>query len=272
MKGTIRNKSGFTVVELCIVIAVTGIIVALVVAFMTKYQASVYGLKDKDDHMQEISSAQTFISNWMSGYDSTAYTFSIDSEHQISVTKDGVKTTLVYNDGDLNGTKFKTFSDLTFGYAQNKDGEGTEYDNEKLIVCKIYGDDGKSSELIFSRQSTSSRNRYYSSKKERDKVTIRDDVASWLDYYSDDLSKLHLDGDGLKITGGLFSGAYLTFVPTEDGSSWLKWSKGSSSISWRTYKYALTSVVSMKFSLDSGKIYCNATFDDGTKEKFEWNR
>lgn len=79
MLHKIKSKRGFTLVELCVVIAITAIVVSMTVLFTTLMSKRVSQSNIHNEVITSISDMETGIKNWITHYDNTDYRIEIGS-------------------------------------------------------------------------------------------------------------------------------------------------------------------------------------------------
>ena len=74
-----KNKNGFTLVELCIVIALIAIVVSLVVVFSMLMSGKASQAEMRKSVVNDISDLESHIKQWIKHYDNCDYRFGVDA-------------------------------------------------------------------------------------------------------------------------------------------------------------------------------------------------
>ena len=82
-----KSNKGFTLVELIVTIAVTAIVTTLATLFAISTVKSFRTEKKKSDAIYNVKDVHDFVSDWISLFDSSDYTFESVTESQITVKK-----------------------------------------------------------------------------------------------------------------------------------------------------------------------------------------
>jgi len=174
----IKNKKGYTLFELCIVLALTAIIVTMCSGFiMNNYKYSVDNQKNIDA-MEEITKVQTIVKAWVAAYDSNAFTVVAEDESpavyaEASATGAAVSyltmsdSNLIWykaDDNSFDNTALTNVTNLEFKVIENQI-PGSEQTN-KILSCSITLLDGRYVDVDFALFSYTDRNRYLSSERE----------------------------------------------------------------------------------------------------------
>lgn len=300
-----KNKKGFTLIEVSVSIAVTLIAIAMVCTFIEVYNKNTHNLKSKDEFIQEISTAQTDIGDWIQQYDRGYYEISIsDGGKGLTVAPtaaanedDTIKSKLeqggsiVFDDlhrlnkmstssdgtNSSDTTEYKVIKGMTFEFpkarVQNAYGEykDTADDNKSLIICTV--NDGKDTQkLVFSFHSLTVHNRFSSSNR-IDIGKIQTATEEWLKEFPD-VSRISAEDGSLiynkKLINKILSGdAKLSFDEAE--KKLCRYDSGNFSFS-HTY-YGLIDVKSMRYYFsekDATLLCCDIEFNSYPTETVSW--
>ena len=171
MTDMLKSKKGFTLVELCIVIALMGVVVAMVVGFIGQYNKDTYSLMKNRNVMNDINAVRQMTSDWLRYYDNGKYEIApSDAEHGSSVlqakeTATGAVDKLEIRDGyilwEKSGVEYqkRTFELINEGKftftAENKNGE------KPVIRCRVKFNEGRNwHDMLFSIMTKTPRSRF----------------------------------------------------------------------------------------------------------------
>ena len=151
-----RNKRGFTLVELCIVMAVVAIVGTMVVTSTIFFTKQGNDIRADAAFISEVTAIQKSVNDWIKKYDSKSYSIAIENDgHTLSATKldtnghpvtPTVKNTLVYD-----GEKLTENTDVKIGEFSNVSGINFELSDESLansnyIKVSVTAKDGVNSQ------------------------------------------------------------------------------------------------------------------------------
>ncbi len=279
-----KNKKGFSLVELCVVLAVVTMIVLMICQFIRVHHQSTYGLKEKDDFMYDITAAQGLIEEWVGLYDNGYYDISI-SDDKKTVSAAGNSNATAYSITTTSGNLafdatqkrltnsrnskyivFEAIKDIQFSFAKQKtvndDGTvtATTNDNKSIVICTLTSRKNETQKLVFSFQSQISRNRF-SSVKRTDATKIKTATDAWINTYSS--SSISVESGKLK-SGS--SKLYFEQSGTRGGT--LKWT--GQLLGFKRQNYGLGDAMSISYSKNGNIITCSITYSDGSAETITW--
>lgn len=138
------GKSGFTLVELCIVMTLLAIVTAMIISFsltMNKFSSQ---SKAEYDFLEEYSTLKEELCHWIAENDVSGAVFSTTADDT------GAKTKLTVNGGEV----IFAGGILRLGEKQTTEFEQIEKivfkENGKLIKCSVTSKAGKVSSFVFS--------------------------------------------------------------------------------------------------------------------------
>lgn len=142
--NTKRDKGGFTLVELIIVLALMAILTTMFISFSALMSGFTAENKAEYEFLEDHDALKEVLSAWVAENDAPDSVFSVAEDGTLTVTVNGVEKIVSFADGVL-----------FLGEAQ-KDGydaiDGVTFSaNEKLIKCVIHrvGKNGKQTERSF---------------------------------------------------------------------------------------------------------------------------
>ena len=156
----IRNKKGFTLVELCIVLALISIVVTMATTFIATYRHQVIRVTGDRDTINDLSQIQRITREWIAYYDDyNSDIDAIDSEGGFSKLKtsggaqlyyDPAAKKLIWADDSNSINNTYSFSELEGLHFSSVKNSGSSEDGSdartKLIICDA--DIGDSSQKL----------------------------------------------------------------------------------------------------------------------------
>jgi len=293
-----KNKKGFTLVELCVVIALTSIIVTMICSFISIYRLLLRNPQDRVDYINEINRAQLTVSSWVSRYDSKYYTISIadggcglnanpngSAPSGSNLQSDSISfSNKVLTNGNANTTtKFSVVSTMSFSYAVDKvvqeDNTVVESTNPALIICHVTNGEDDGQKLIFGLKSQTSVNRY-SAGHRTDTAKIQKVTDEWLEANKssniyigtgDKAGQLCANSNVALLGDALVQKLYFQKTVTSKSTTReLYWYRRFAVI--KNY-YALSTVESITYSESANEeLKCKIVFDDNTTEELVWTK
>ena len=165
---TFFNRKGFTLVELCVVIAIIAIIGTMVtttIVFVSKQNSDV---RKEASFIADVTDIQKNINDWLKKYDSAGYQIKHTSnQSSLKATKGGETVTLTFSDSekklkvgsaDASG-KYENVSDVTFQVIEDKNGENIEGKVAQIVIEAKKGSGTETQKLIFPLFSNKARQR-----------------------------------------------------------------------------------------------------------------
>ena len=150
----IKSKKGFTLVELCVVLALIGIVVGMATGFLAVYHKNVVNINSKGKTMSELNVLRSNIGSWLENYDSNDYTVTAYPNY-ILAEGGGISETLSVSARKLNisGTDPITMDFETIDHCVFSFDEVDSAGNEKCVLrCKAILTDSSYQEIAFSLQ------------------------------------------------------------------------------------------------------------------------
>ena len=146
-----RNKKGFTLVELTITLAVTAIVVSMVCGFIIVYQNQSLRVGQNKEAVSDITLFRRTLNEWITEYDNISNTISANGGRLICGA-DSIEFASDQLIWKKNGSEYRTYS---FNVMSNcvfeiKNG---------MVYCKTVCND-KSVDLMFNVFSMTGRDRY----------------------------------------------------------------------------------------------------------------
>ena len=159
-----KNKKGFTLVELSVVIALIGIIVSMAVTFIATYYQQVYRLEGDKNTIYDLSEVQRITRQWIAYYDDyNSNIVSVDSEDGFSKLKTSGGAQLYFDPAAKrlywidSGTHVKESYDIAeltgLHFSSITNGEDTDdpslQNRTKMVICTAEFGDGITQDLYF---------------------------------------------------------------------------------------------------------------------------
>ena len=248
-----NSERGFTLVELCIVIAITAIVVVLCCTFIISYNGSVNKVKAYKEYMNEISTAKMAVTNWINAHDSAYYSIAenastkgLSAAYKDNSTKNGsisfTNGVLACAGNNVSTTSFRIVNKIEFGI----DGA--------LLLCTIGADGQEDVPLAFPLFSKTERDRYASSEK-IDIAKLASIIDEWVNFYFEkdilnffNLNHIRVGENGMLEAGTANVTASLEYqYDAKKGYGNLIWERGLG-IQTKT-SYILGSVKRIKFNI-----------------------
>ena len=137
IKNKLHNKKGFTLTELCVVMAILAIVGTMVVTFMIFMSNQQAKLTRKASRISNISQTQKVINEWIRSYDTNEYQIQPSPDTKKLVVYQGSTeiATLYFSDGSIYHSgakktdKLNDISDITFSKTSSV--------SQKLIQAKV---------------------------------------------------------------------------------------------------------------------------------------
>lgn len=152
----IKKKSGFTLVELCVVMAISAIVGTMLVTFMIYASGQQAKIAKESKCISEITKVQKTVNAWIKKYDSENYTITSPGNNKFIATANGTQAGVIsFNskkiavDNHAATEEFENISSIAFFVLDGKNA---------LKVTIRYAKNEKQ-DLIFSMFSKTTRNR-----------------------------------------------------------------------------------------------------------------
>ena len=115
MKGIrIKQKRGFTLSELCIVLALVAVVATIVTSFcLVVHQRSVIS-SARLNIVNEVNVVETFVERWVDKMSEKGATFSIAEDGTLTATLEGVDYKATFSEGVFNGAVPSGENGMTF--------------------------------------------------------------------------------------------------------------------------------------------------------------
>lgn len=141
---SIHGKRGFTLVELCTVMALVGILGTMVITFYTMSNSWVKDSKASYEYLEDHAALKEELCFWSAEKDTTDSIFFVGADGALIVAKNGVEYPITFADGVLS------LGDVQKAHLDEIDGISFS-SNEKIIKCITYRYDknGKRTESCF---------------------------------------------------------------------------------------------------------------------------
>ena len=150
MKGIrIKQKRGFTLSELCIVLALVAVVATIVTSFcLVVHQRSVIS-SARLNIVNEVNVVETFVERWVDKMSEKGATFSIAEDGTLTATLDGVDYEATFSEGvfngavpsDDNGMTFSTTSiDSVVFEVESKNGDTIFFCTATALLPQVNGD------------------------------------------------------------------------------------------------------------------------------------
>lgn len=143
----VKRRRGFTLSELCIVLALVAIVGTIVTSFcLVIHRRSVIS-RARLDIVNEINVVETYVERWVDKMYEKGATFSIAEDGTLTATIEGVDYEATFTDGVFNGAlpeaepmTYTTMriESLTFDFEPKKEGAGgteNEGKGDKIFFC-----------------------------------------------------------------------------------------------------------------------------------------
>jgi prepilin-type N-terminal cleavage/methylation domain-containing protein len=110
----IKQKRGFTLSELCIVLALVAVVATIVTSFcLVVHQRSVIS-SARLNIVNEVNVVETFVERWVDKMSEKGATFSISEEGKLTATLEGVDYEATFSEGVFNGAVPSGENGMTF--------------------------------------------------------------------------------------------------------------------------------------------------------------
>ncbi|MBQ0102302.1 MAG: prepilin-type N-terminal cleavage/methylation domain-containing protein [Firmicutes bacterium] len=277
-RDIIKSEKGFTLVEMVIVIAIVGIIVAICSGFIATYYKSVLDVQNNKSKMTELTSLKNAVDKWVTKYDCGFYDFTAENGTLSAAKAEGdnipstvYPSTLAFSNGNLTYTgKDNNGTDLSSVYPFSViKSVGFALDGN-LLVCEAgFGEGIEPQKIVFSLFSRTSRDRY-ASKTKVDLAKTEDTIRDWLAEYNSNTTISSIKVENGKLVAEVGSTGLLGFANPElsynSTKKQLEWKKGLN-ISTETY-YLLSGETKVEFENDDvhGAIICRITITTGSTQ------
>ena len=150
MKGiSIKQKRGFTLSELCIVLALVAVVATIVTSFcLVVHQRSVIS-SARLNIVNEVNVVETFVERWVDKMSEKGATFSIAEDGTLTATLEGVDYKATFSEGvfngavpsDDNGMTFSTTSiDSVVFEVESKNGDTIFFCTATALLPQVNGD------------------------------------------------------------------------------------------------------------------------------------
>ena len=129
--NVMRDKRGFTIVELSVVLALMAILVTLIISFSVLMSGFAEGNKVEYAFLKEHATLKDALCSWVAENDGPDSVFSIDNDGTLTVTANGDARTVSFVDGALSlaGARIMWLDAI----------DGVVFTvNDKLIKCVTY--------------------------------------------------------------------------------------------------------------------------------------
>lgn len=138
------GKSGFTLVELCVVLALLAILTTMIVSFSVLMNGFAAENKNEYKFIQNCSILKNELKEWSANTDTADSVFVVGTDGTLSVEQNGTEKSVSFTEGIL------TLDSIQISNLDTIDGIAF-YTNNSLIKCVIYryNDNGEREENIF---------------------------------------------------------------------------------------------------------------------------
>lgn len=139
-----NGKGGFTLVELCVVLALLAILTTMTVSFSVLMNGFAAENKAEYEFLEDHATLKETLGVWTAENDVTGSVFKVNEDGTLTVTENGVEQNVSFADGVLTlGGEQKAGLDAIDGVTFTA--------NDKLVKCVTYriGKNGKSIESTF---------------------------------------------------------------------------------------------------------------------------
>jgi prepilin-type N-terminal cleavage/methylation domain-containing protein len=110
----IKQKRGFTLSELCIVLALVAVVATIVTSFcLVVHQRSVIS-SARLNIVNEVNVVETFVERWVDKMSEKGATFSISEDGTLTATLEGVDYEATFSEGVFNGAVPSGENGMTF--------------------------------------------------------------------------------------------------------------------------------------------------------------
>ncbi len=149
-----NRSAGFTLVELCVVLAITAIVVTMVVTSVVFFTKQNNEIKSDASNISEITNAQKIIHEWIKSYDRKGYDIrpSDDQTKLVVYQGDDTVDTLFFEDRKIliNGTEsaqdFIDITSISFSKTASESQQliqanlsfGEEDDEKQVLLFAVY--------------------------------------------------------------------------------------------------------------------------------------
>ena len=139
MKKT--DKKGFTIAELCVVLAIVAIVSAMVVSFSVLLSARTRESSARLDAMNDLQLVESATEGWMSRMDRIVYSNGAlvgmvdDDQYTLSFVGDKTLTGTLPNDEEIT-VVLEQVSDISFKFLENGD------TGDVLCICTVTDSEG----------------------------------------------------------------------------------------------------------------------------------
>lgn len=163
-----KSKKGFTLIELCIVIALIAIVSTMVVTFLAVYQKNSFSLVGSKAIMNDISDVRTTVKDWVQQYDNGEYEFNAsgstleakNSSGDVAKIYIAEKTLYRELNGEIiNADKMTVITSSKFSFDTTQNDEGVTVEDRGVVKCTVYFG-GSQEEMMFTLFSNSQRSRF----------------------------------------------------------------------------------------------------------------
>lgn len=150
MKGIrIKQKRGFTLSELCIVLALVAVVATIVTSFcLVVHQRSVIS-SARLNIVNEVNVVETFVERWVDKMSEKGATFSISKDGTLTATLEGVDYKATFSEGVFNGAVPSGENGMTFSTAsidsvvfevESKNGDTIFFCTATALLPQVNGD------------------------------------------------------------------------------------------------------------------------------------
>lgn len=138
------GKSGFTLVELCVVLALLAILTTMTVSFSVLMNGFATDNKAEYEFLEDCTKIENKLTEWARYNDTEDSTFVVGADGTLQISRAGTKTAIAFSDGVLSfGTEQKDSLNAVDGLHFST--------NDTLIKCTIfrYDENGNKMESSF---------------------------------------------------------------------------------------------------------------------------
>ncbi len=131
LKRQIKNKKGFTLAELCVVMFISGIVGTMVVSSMLFFTKQQNEIVSEASQISELKDTQKIINDWLRNYDNNNFVISCSEDSTALIVKSGgaEQSRIVFENSavtEVKGAehsaksdKFKNISRISFSLSQD---------------------------------------------------------------------------------------------------------------------------------------------------------
>lgn len=147
-----NRKKGFTLVELCIVIAIIAIVGTMVTTTIVFFSSQNNDVQKEASFIADVTNIQGKVHDWIMKYDNTGYAITHNgSQSSLTASRGSESSAITFQNGKLKvdgasiSEKYKNVSKVTFQIIEDKSASGNI--EGKLAQVKITAKKGSGTEV-----------------------------------------------------------------------------------------------------------------------------